>query len=559
MDLNLSPMERNLALAIGHSELLVLYEQLQMSYQRQSDAMDSLKQEMVEYKTQARYWEAQFKKFKTREEELKRELEEVKAQLRKREQQIFGRSSESQASTSENTKTKNRKNKRGQQANNPSPARREYNDLEIIEEFVELAEEDRRCPCCHLVYEELAGTEDSEILELVDVKAHKRNIHRKRYKRCCRCSENSDPQIITIPTTERVLPKSKLGISIWVHVLLHKYEFQMPLQRILLNLSMKGLSLSVGTITGGLEKMLGLLSPIYDGIVAHNVAADHWHADETGWKVFEKIDGKNSANWYLWIFHNRESVVYRIRPTRSSKVLKEYFGEDHEGGILNVDRYGAYKVIAKTGIFMLAFCWAHVRRDFLDYAKGFPDRESWALNWIENIAKLYHINNERIQFKPHSKLFQHKNLELKNQIKLMLEQAKKELDNNKLWESAKKILKSLLKHWDGLTLFMEHPEIPMDNNTAERGLRSSVVGRKNYYGSGSIWSAELAAVMFSILKTLKLWNINPETWFQMYFYDCAMSGAQVPNQIERYLPWNMSPKIRATLSKPAKTMGNNSS
>lgn len=71
-----------------------------------------------------------------------------------------------------------------------------------------------------------------------------------------------------------------------------------------------------------------------------------------------------------------------------------------------------------------------------------------------------------------------------------------------LLPSAKKLLMSLNKHWSGLTVFVDHPEIPMDNNTAERGLLGSVVGRKNYYGSGSVWSTELAAALFTLFGTL---------------------------------------------------------
>ncbi len=61
-------------------------------------------------------------------------------------------------------------------------------------------------------------------------------------------------------------------------------------------------------------------------------------------------------------------------------------GESHQGGILNVDRYAAYKVIAKSGLFILAFCRAHVRRDFLNHAKGYPEQEQWGLMWVEKIA-----------------------------------------------------------------------------------------------------------------------------------------------------------------------------
>ena len=71
------------------------------------------------------------------------------------------------------------------------------------------------------------------------------------------------------------------------------------------------------------------------------------------------------------------------------------------------------------------------------------------------------------------------------------------------------MLTSLRNHWSGLILFVAHPDIPMDNNQAERALRGPVVGRKNYYGSGALWSGELTATLFSLFHTLELWQINP--------------------------------------------------
>ena len=66
----------------------------------------------------------------------------------------------------------------------------------------------------------------------------------------------------------------------------------------------------------------------------------------------------------------------------------------------------------------------------------------------------------------------------------------------------------LKNHWPGLTVFADHPQTPMDNNKAENSHRNPVTGRKNYYGSGAVWSAELAAMLFSILQTVILWGIN---------------------------------------------------
>jgi hypothetical protein len=141
-------------------------------------------------------------------------------------------------------------------------------------------------------------------------------------------------------------------------------------------------TLTVYNELDGFKKIIPLLSPVYDAIQTKSINASHWHADETGWKVFEMIEGKATQRWYLWIFSNQETVVYKLAPTRSSDVLTQHFDKE-SSGILNVDRYSAYKVIAKTGLFILAFCWAHVRRDFLSHCKGYPKQESWGFAWVK--------------------------------------------------------------------------------------------------------------------------------------------------------------------------------
>ena len=535
-----------------YQQVSLSYGSLKLAYEQQGQELKESKLAIITYKHQAHYWEAQFKQIKSREEILKEELEELKAKLRKREQQLFGNHSEKKSVQPDQPKeNKTPKKKRGQQPNNVSPSRRDYSDLPEFEEVVELNDQENHCPCCQLPYQELAGTEDSEVLEIINVQAYRRVICRKRYKRACRCANNPAPQIITVPPMERVFPKSRLGVSIWAHVLIQKYEYQNPLNRILSNLSLCNLPLSPGTVTGGLNQLLPLLTPVYDAIALHNLAAQHWHADETGWKVFEKIEGKESSRWYLWVFQNDESVVFKIRPSRSSRVLTEYFGEDHAGGILNVDRYSAYKVIAKSGLFLLAFCWAHVRRDFLEYSKAYPKQEAWGLTWADRISGLYHLNNQRIRYKPNSKAFNEQEGKLRKAIKDMAEQLKSEMESEML-PSARKLLKSLSRHWEGLTVFLDYPEVPMDNNVAERGLRSSVLDRKNYYGSGAIWSAELAAVMFTILKTIKLWGLNPHTWLLAYLQECAMRGGSAPDRVDPFLPWNMKDALRQLFAKPPK-------
>jgi len=100
-------------------------------------------------------------------------------------------------------------------------------------------------------------------------------------------------------------------------------------------------------------------------------------------------------------------------------------------------------------------------------------------------------------------------------------------------------------------LFVDDPRIPLDNNASERRLRGPALGRKNYYGSGALWSGRLAAMLFSILATLKLWRINPRRWLQWFLQSCAAAGGQAPTDIQPFLPWNFTPEQRLQLSSDA--------
>ena len=79
----------------------------------------------------------------------------------------------------------------------------------------------------------------------------------------------------------------------------------------------------------------------------------------------------------------------------------------------------------------------------------------------------------------------------------------------------------------------------MDNNAAESSLRGPVVGRKSYSGSGSIWSAQLASMMFSIIHAIKLWGANPLDWFNCYLRACLENGNKPPENLDFFLPWEV--------------------
>jgi transposase len=112
------------------------------------------------------------------------------------------------------------------------------------------------------------------------------------------------------------------------------------------------------------------------------------------------------------------------------------------------------------------------------------------------------------------------------------------------------VLNSLNNHWSGLTVFVQCPQAPMDNNTAERRMRNPGMGRKNYYGSGSQWSAGLAAMMFSLFQTVLLWQLNPHHWLYSYLNACADNGGQPPAELSPFIPWQMDAQRKQQLAKP---------
>jgi transposase len=197
----------------------------------------------------------------------------------------------------------------------------------------------------------------------------------------------------------------------------------------------------------------------------------------------------------------------------------------------------------KDGNLLLAFCWAHVRRDFIKVGKGFPELKAWALAWLKRIRELYHCNRQRLKQPDDANA----DAALRQAVMAFEQQAAIELADPTLRAPCRKVLTSLQEHWSGLTLFVNDPRIPMDNTISERRLRGPALGRKNYYGSGAVWSGHLAAMLFSILATLKLGKLNPRTWLRWFLDSCVAEG-QVLKDIRVFLPWNMSTEKLAELS-----------
>jgi transposase len=524
--------------------LTALVEQLQQEVRELRRENAELHQQVSELRCDVGYWKSMHARAVECNKKLQAEFDQAKAETRQLKAERFGKQSEKQSTTDRSNDLDDPqqqsppKKKRGQQPGHPAPKRRDYSHLPAREEQIDLPDDEKVCPCCGKPLEDLGQSDASEQIE-IEIVVYRRVVRRKRYRRTCDCKDQQ--RTATAPLPPKLLPKSIYGTSLWIHLLLEKFHLQRPMHRTIEQLRLLGLSLAPGTIADGLKRIEPLLTPIYDAIRARHAESKYFQADETRWKVFAEKAGKTGHLWWLWLFAAEDSIVYVLDPSRSHDVPESHFPDDVQG-VLMVDRYSGYKAMqqVKAGKLLLAFCWAHVRRDFVRVGKGYPELVAWALQWLRRIRELYRLNRERLQHKIGTAEFTTADTELRQHITLMAEERDAELSEDKLRDPCRKALVSLSEHWDGLTLFVDDPRIPLDNNYGERLIRNPAVGRKNYYGSGSEWAGRLAMMLFSIFATLVLWKINPRVWLRWYFDACAASSGQTPDNPASFLPWNLS-------------------
>ena len=164
----------------------------------------------------------------------------------------------------------------------------------------------------------------------------------------------------------------------------------------------------------------------------------------------------------------------------------------------------------------LAFCWSHQRRDFIECAAGQVSLTQWCQGWIEQIAVLYRLNAEAEQ-----------------ELAGLPDQAREG-----------KALRSLVNHREGLCVFVDRPQVPLDNNLAERVLRGPTIGRRLSFGSDSENGARFTAVMYSVVGTLALNGMDVLRWLEAWLEACAKNAGRAPDDLSPWLPWSMSEERR---------------
>ena len=292
---------------------------------------------------------------------------------------------------------------------------------------------------------------------------------------------------------------------------------------------------------------MALFEPVAEAILAHQNEATLRHADETTWRVQAlREEGRSSRAW-LWTSVSNDAVYFHIDPSRSAEAAHKLFAEAVLYTVIVCDRYSAYKRLARLlgGLVTLAWCWSHQRRDFIECAAGQVSLTQWCGGWIERIASIYRLNDARLEHydpggKRQTPAFDTAQGALNEALDALFAHAERELAGLADQAREGKALRSLVNHRDGLCVFVDRPQVPMDNNLAERVLRGPVIGRRLSFGSDSETGARFTAMMYSVIATLSLNGIDVLRWLDAWLAACAANGARPPDDLSPWLPWSMS-------------------
>ena len=443
--------------------------------------------------------------------------------------------------------------RRGQQRGAPGHGRTQRPGLEERPEVLNPPEDACVCARCRQPYV-ANGAEESTLVE-IEVKAHKRVIRRPRWRRGCACA--SSPMEVSAPPIPRLFRGTPYGISFWARFLFDLCVCLRPVHRIAAWMSAQGLAVAPGTLANSPRRFVPLFQPLFEAILAHQNTAVLRHADETGWRVRELRGEDRSSRAWLWVSVSSDAVCFHIDASRSAEAAQNLFAGAVLNAVIVCDRYSGYKRLARLlgGRVTLSWCWSHMRRDFIDCAAGQARLEQWGQGWIGRIAGIYLLNAARLKhydpgLQRQIPAFDAAQSVLKKALEALFVQAERELAVLPDQAREGKALRSLLNHREGLSVFVDRPEVPLDNNLAERFLRGPSIGRRLSHGSDSGDGAQFTAIMYSIVGTLSMHGIDVLRWLQEWLSACAENGRQPPDDLSPWLPWSMSEARRRKFTAP---------
>jgi transposase len=423
---------------------------------------------------------------------------------------LFGKSSE-KSDKKNKTKKKDRKPPRKRVM---LPSER-YPNLSVIEKTVEL-DVLPSCPCCSKQMSDSGLTEDSEYLTVIPKKYHV--VRQKRVKyRCSGCHG----AMITAPAIPRIKAGSSYSDEMTLDVALTKYCDLVPVERYVQMAARNGVKeLPANSLIQGTHRLADFLEVIYDKLKDEITASKILHADETPHKMLE---GDKKSNWYLWGFSTDRAAYFEAQDTRSGSVANDLL-KNSSCEYLVSDVFSGYKkAVTSTNIYRKEkglkeikniYCNAHARRKFKESSKSFEVESEFFL-WC--YRKIYHLE-KRIKNKEPDKYISI-DFDLGRSWQRIYYRAMEglALKIKSSYSSKSSLVKAIdyfIKNYNELIYFLKHEDIPIDNNSQERLMRSPVIGRKTWYGTHSKRGAKTHSVLFSLVESCKLNKINPREYFK---------------------------------------------
>lgn len=371
------------------------------------------------------------------------------------------------------------------------------NQGKLFEQTVrhELDEASRKCDACGGTMEAMgAVTESTELITVVRRQFILQTHECTKYR--CRCNG----AVKTAPGPERLQKGGRYSVEFGVEVAIDKYLDHIPLERQVRAMAREGLVIDSQTLFDQLVAVCKHLEPSYDAIGQQVLQAPVLHVDETRWPL---LASKGQSPHSVFGLVTEHAAYYRIPSSKSLKAARKILGG--YSGTVVADGYQVYQTLSRAGPFIVAHCWAHVKRKFSDLEEQHP---SECARMLGLIRALYEVEREVDASGGDERARLHARLQ---RSPLILDEIRTFcFEHGGLPRSGLgRATRYVLKHWNGLTVFVNDPKVPLDNNPVERALRGPVVGRKNHYGSKSRRGTEVAAILYTLCETAKLCSVDP--------------------------------------------------